>query len=60
MIRRARYLLVPAVICSLACAARGQEIIDPAEAQTDPDFLIKGEYVGEGVLKGARQKSAPR
>jgi hypothetical protein len=28
--------------------AQGPEIIDPAEAAKDPDFLIQGEYLGQG------------
>jgi len=31
------------------CKARAVEIIDPAEAKKDPDFLVQGEYLGEGV-----------
>jgi len=35
---------------SPAWAARGPEIIDPAEVKDDPDFAIQGEYLGEGTL----------
>ena len=39
-----------------ACA-KSREVIDPAVAAKDPDFLIQGEYFGEGVLgEGEKQK----
>ncbi len=37
------------LIATTVCAAHGPEVIDPAEAEKDPDFAIQGEYVGEGV-----------
>ena len=49
MFRTLHLLLIPVVVCSLACVATSKEIIDPAEAQADPDFSIQGEYVGEKV-----------
>ena len=52
MFRTAHLLLIPLVICVLACTATSKEITDPAEAQADPDFYIQGEYVGEGILPG--------
>lgn len=33
-------------------AAKGPEIIDPEIAKKDPDFLVQGEYVGEGNWPG--------
>jgi hypothetical protein len=38
-------ILVAAGCCRLSAV----EITDPEEAKKDPDFLIQGEYVGEGV-----------
>lgn len=35
-----------------AWAAQGPEIIDPAEAQADPDFAFQGEYLGQEQLPG--------
>jgi hypothetical protein len=32
-----------------SCKVNAVEITDPAEAKKDPDFLIQGEYLGEGV-----------
>ncbi len=47
-------VLAGLVLCSSgpARAARGPEIIDPAEAEADPDFAFQGEYLGEGELPG--------
>ncbi|MDZ7617144.1 MAG: DUF1080 domain-containing protein [Patescibacteria group bacterium] len=55
MLRTTFLLSVVFLACSAVCAA--QEIIDPEVARQDPDFLVQGEYVGEGVLlDGARDK----
>jgi len=35
-----------------AQADQSQEVIDPAEAQADPDFAFQGEYLGEAALPG--------
>jgi hypothetical protein len=43
-------MLLCGFVCT-ACAAN-QEITDPAEAAKDPDFLIQGEYQGEGNWQG--------
>ncbi len=37
------------LFCGLVCTACAAEITDPAEAAKDPDFVIQGEYVGEGT-----------
>jgi len=37
-------------LCALPGPAAAQEIIDPAEAASDPDFAVQGEYLGDGVL----------
>jgi hypothetical protein len=59
MFRRTALLMLSVIIFGFAChaGARGPEIIDPAEAAKDPDFLIQGEYVGEGAwLDGEHAK----
>ena len=59
MLRKAHLLLIVAVVCGLACTARGKgkEITDPEEAKADPDFSIQGEYAGEGTLpEGTKDK----
>ncbi len=38
------------VLMGLTHVACAQEIVDPQEAKTDPDFAVQGEYVGEGTL----------
>ena len=62
MSRRHLYLpivLLLAMPCT-ACKARTKfpEIIDPAEAAKDPDFLVQGEYLGKGDWSGAADKVA--
>jgi len=59
MFRAAHLLLIPLVVCSLACTATSKEIIDPEEAKADPDFAIQGEYVGEYTNdEGKKRKAA--
>jgi len=50
MIRTINLLLVLVLVCCFAymASAKAKEIIDPAEAMTDPDFHVQGEYVGDG------------
>ncbi len=52
MFRRIHLILIPLVVCVMACSswAKPKEVTDPAEAQKDPDFAVQGEYVGEGEL----------
>jgi len=40
------------LVTALTTIGSSQEVIDPAEAQKDPDFAIQGEYVGEGLWLG--------
>ena len=40
---------------SIGLAAKGPEVIDPEEARQDPDFLVQGEYIGEGTWPGAQK-----
>ena len=56
--RRASIVLIPVVICGVACsaAARPKEVIDPAEAAADPDFAVQGEYVGTGAWPGSEKQ----
>ncbi|MDY0167723.1 MAG: DUF1080 domain-containing protein [Thermoguttaceae bacterium] len=55
MKRKIELLSVVLLACCSACAA--QEIIDPEAAKENPDFLVQGEYLGEGILlDGARDK----
>jgi hypothetical protein len=51
-------LLAPMLFVALAasCKVNAVEIIDPEEAKKDPDFLVQGEYVGEGTKEGATDK----
>ena len=37
------------IAASGSCNVNAVEITDPEEAQKDPDFLVQGEYLGEGV-----------
>jgi hypothetical protein len=52
MKRACSWLLLSLVFIAVygTCNAKAVEITDPKEAQKDPDFLVQGEYVGEGVL----------
>ena len=62
MLRRTALLTLSVAICGFACHAcargpEGPEITDPAEAAKDPDFLIQGEYLGNGTwLDGEHAK----
>jgi hypothetical protein len=38
-----------AIAAAISCNLKAVEITDPAEAKKDPDFLVQGEYLGEGV-----------
>ena len=38
------------------CRVNAVEIIDPAEARKDPDFLVQGEYLGEGVTDSGEKE----
>jgi len=50
MFRTAYPTYVLILLCALPASALAQEIIDPAEAVSDPDFAVQGEYLGNGVL----------
>ncbi|MFW5692748.1 MAG: 3-keto-disaccharide hydrolase [Thermoguttaceae bacterium] len=55
MLRKTELFWTILLACCTACAA--QEIIDPDVAKENPDFLVQGEYLGEGILlDGARDK----
>ena len=59
MMRVYPWFFAPLMIIAAAgsCKARAVEIIDPAEAKKDPDFLVQGEYLGEGVKdSGEKEK----
>ena len=53
-------LLILVSVCGFACnaSAERREITDPAEAKTDPDFSIQGEYLGEGLLPDGNNAKA--
>lgn len=54
MLRRLGVWGVLWLLSGAVCLAAGKfpEVIDPAEAQKDPDFGIQGEYLGRGTLPG--------
>ena len=55
MRRTTELLFLCLFACCAACAA--QEVIDPDVAKEDPDFLVQGEYLGEGtLLDGTRDR----
>ncbi len=43
------------VVPLFAGPAKGQEVIDLEEAKQDPDFLVQGEYIGEGLWPGGEK-----
>jgi RNase P/RNase MRP subunit p29 len=45
------------VALAASCKVNAVEIIDPEEAKKDADFLVQGEYVGEGVKEGSGDKA---
>jgi hypothetical protein len=48
-------LLALAAPSAFPTRSRAQEIIDPEQAATDPDFAVQGEYLGEGRWPGAEK-----
>ncbi len=63
MLRRTALLTLSVAICGFTCHAcargpEGPEIIDPAEAAKDPDFLVQGEYLGDGTWLDGEQAKA--
>lgn len=53
-------LLSLALPCTACRHSRSKfpEIIDPAEAAKDPDFLVQGEYLGKGAWSGTGNTAA--
>ena len=59
MTRLCRWFFAPLMIVAAACVCKvhAVEITDPAKAKKDPDFLVQGEYLGEGVKdSGEKEK----
>ncbi len=55
MLHATKLFSIVLLACSTACT--GQEIIAPELAKENPDFLVQGEYLGEGVLlDGAKDR----
>jgi len=42
-------VILGAALALSGCSMRVKEIVDPIEAAQDPDFLVQGEYLGDGV-----------
>jgi hypothetical protein len=51
-------LAMPCTACNKQPKPKLVEIIDPAEAAKDPDFLVQGEYLGKGAWSGAENTNA--
>jgi len=59
MIRKVQLLLIPVVFCGLVSTASARrEIIDPEEANADPDFGVQGEYTGGGTMPDGSESKA--
>jgi peroxiredoxin len=52
MFRNAQLMLIPLLFCCLAHTASSKEIIDPDEAEANPNVSIEGEYLGDAYDEG--------
>lgn len=60
MVRTTCCLLACLLIPSTTTAAPGPEVIDPELAKADPDFLVQGEFLGEGRLPDGSKSDGPK
>ena len=58
MFRTTFCLIALLLVCPLAVAAPSPDEIDPEKAKADPDFLLQGEYLGEGLLPDGKKSKA--